>query len=121
MFRVDASQNSNSLTETKSGNDKIKPNNVNNTDRNDATGRPVSLNNEAIPDADVFPAPLPPPLTVPPFGGGEGPLFQLDNDNEDFEEEEDFNRDRDKNIRERKRTMRTSSMVNKSQNFPRTH
>ena len=50
--------------------------------------------------------------------GGGGSLLQLDKDNYNCEEEEDFNRERDEDIRERKRTMRTSYMVNKIQETP---
>ena len=53
-FEVDALQNSNMFTETKSGNAKIKTNDMNNDDRNDATNQPVSLNNEDTPDAAIF-------------------------------------------------------------------
>ena len=50
---------------------------------NGATNRPVSLNNEATPDAAIF------------TSSGTRALFQSYDDDEDFEEEEDFKRDRD--------------------------
>ena len=55
MFEVDASLNSNTLMGTKTVTQKIKVNNMNKDDHDDATNRPVSPINEATPNDDVFP------------------------------------------------------------------
>ena len=84
----------------------------------DSTNWFFSLKNGVTPDAAVSAgAALAPTAAV-------GAYFrwrrQLDNNDEDFEIEEDFTKEWDEEIQERKWTMMTSSMVNMSQNAPRT-
>ena len=80
------------FTETKSGNAKIKTNDMNNDDRNDATNQPVSLNNEDTPDAAIFVRATPAPSANTASGGS---LLQSDNGNVYFEEYDYFNREKD--------------------------
>ena len=78
------------LTETKNRNAKIKINDINNDNHNDATDRPVYLNNESAPDAAIFSGAN--TITGAPAGAtnlGGGSLLESDNDDEYFKEEED--------------------------------
>ena len=101
-FEVDDSQNENTLAETKNGNAKIKTKDMNYTACNEATHKPVSINNEATQDADFFTGATPSPhwrrcrcfrCHRRRLIGGGG-LLKSDDNNEDFKEEEYFNIDR---------------------------
>ena len=85
-FEIDALQNANILTETKTVtlHCKIKTKNMNDNTRNDATYRPVSLNNESTPDATVFYGPAPAPTAGAASGGGWGPLLKSYENDEDL-------------------------------------
>ena len=67
---------------------------MNNGARDDATDRPISLKNEATPDAAVFAGANPAPTAGAIVGTGDtlgrgGSLFQSDDNDEDFEEYSD--------------------------------
>ena len=64
-FEVDVSINVNTLME-KNGNTKIKTNDMSEDSHNNATNKPVYLNNKFTLDAAVFLGLLPPPLPPPP-------------------------------------------------------